>query len=67
MANSFNVGDVVCLKSGGPAMTVTKVGQSEGETFIWVKWFNGTKMQSDTFPANAVEPAEDGGSGFVIA
>lgn len=48
-------------------MTVTKVGQSEGETFIWVKWFNGTKMQSDTFPANAVEPAEDGGSGFVIA
>lgn len=31
---SFTVGDVVMLKSGGPALTVTEVG-SEGVTVVW--------------------------------
>lgn len=31
---SFTVGDVVMLKSGGPALTVTQVG-SEGVTVVW--------------------------------
>ncbi|MGV6872667.1 YodC family protein [Pseudochelatococcus sp. B33] len=31
---SFTVGDVVMLKSGGPALTVTGVG-SEGVTVVW--------------------------------
>lgn len=31
---SFTVGDVVMLKSGGPALTVSAVG-SEGVTVVW--------------------------------
>src|SRR5262249_18880955 len=40
---SFKVGDTVKLKSGGPDMTVTRIGTSGGETMVWCAWFEGTK------------------------
>ena len=53
----FSVGDVVRLKSGGPAMTVTDIGDdSFGTMTVWCAWFEGVKGHSGTFPALAVEP-----------
>ena len=38
----FKIGDVVRLKSGGPAMTVTSIESGEGEAghVIFCIWFN---------------------------
>ena len=38
MANSFKVGDVVELKSGGPKMTVAETGAASGS--VLCHWFN---------------------------
>jgi uncharacterized protein YodC (DUF2158 family) len=55
----FRVGDVVQLKSGGPKMTVTDVGNDMGGTLsAWVKWFEGTKAQSEVFPVGALKKAD---------
>lgn len=43
MATKFKPGDVVRLKSGGPAMTVTAIGEHMGETKAFCEWFEGTK------------------------
>jgi uncharacterized protein YodC (DUF2158 family) len=53
-AQDFSPGDVVCLKSGGPRMTVESVGeQTTGGKGVWVVWFDkvGNKqvVQRDTF------------------
>jgi len=40
---SFKVGDTVSLKSGGPDMTITRIGTAGGEPMIWCVWFEGTK------------------------
>lgn len=42
----FNVGDIVYLKSGGPAMTVI----SDDGKQTTVQWFNGSAPQSTAFP-----------------
>ncbi len=34
---TFNIGDTVRLKSGGPIMTVGAVDEAEGN--CWCKWF----------------------------
>jgi len=40
MADEFAVGDVVKLKSGGPAMTVTEVGNDMyDQAKVWCAWF----------------------------
>ncbi len=43
----FKVGDVACLKSGGPEMTVSKVENDE----IWVEWFYRKELNQKTFKA----------------
>ena len=50
-------GDVVQLKSGGPKMTVTGVGNSfmTDEATIWCTWFDGTKKLDGDFPPEALE------------
>lgn len=61
----FSVGDLVCLKSGSPTMTVEKVeGPFDGRTTDFVKcvWFeriDGTWSGpfNMTFSADAVAPA----------
>jgi uncharacterized protein YodC (DUF2158 family) len=55
---TFKVGDTVQLKSGGPAMTVTRIGTSGGEPMIWCAWFEGTKDAYGLFPPDALKAAE---------
>lgn len=52
----LKVGDVVRLKSGGPSMTVTQVGEDAyGVPMVWCAWFEGTKPMDGTFPPGALE------------
>ena len=52
---ALKIGDVVQLKSGGPKMTVTKVGDEEGVATVWVTWFDERNQTASThFPAAAV-------------
>lgn len=56
--SEFRPGDVVVLKSGGPAMTVEEVGDydpigpSPGLKCIW---FEGKEKQTDVFSPHSVE------------
>ena len=53
--STFEPGDVVRLKSGGPSMTVEKTGRTAmlNEDAVWVVWFekvgNKQVVQRDTF------------------
>ncbi|SEI92541.1 YodC family protein [Frateuria terrea] len=50
--SDFKIGDVVQLKSGGPAMTITAVGP----TTLTCEWFDQSEMpHSKVFVHNAVE------------
>jgi uncharacterized protein YodC (DUF2158 family) len=51
----FKPGDVVKLKSGGPAMTVTAIGEHVGETKASCVWFEGTEQHQGTFVLAAIE------------
>lgn len=42
---SFQAGDVVRLKSGGPSMTVTAVKGDE----VWVTWFDKEQKPQQTY------------------
>jgi uncharacterized protein YodC (DUF2158 family) len=57
--NQWKPGDLVGVKSGGPAMTVA--GESQLGMVI-CEWFDGKKKMSDTFNAAVLEarlsPAE---------
>lgn len=54
---AFKVGDVVKLKSGGPAMTVTGEGSDmNGNPRVNCTWFGKDDLeQNGAFPANALE------------
>ena len=62
MADEIKVGSIVRLKSGGPSMTVTKVGSPlySSQPTVWCSWFDekGLKQES-TFPPDAVELVTD--------
>lgn len=47
MANEYKPGDIVQLKSGGPPMTVSRVG-IDGEGY-WCTWFKGASKESSHF------------------
>ncbi|WP_311267466.1 DUF2158 domain-containing protein [Sphingobium sp. WCS2017Hpa-17] len=54
--NTFKAGDVVRLKSGGPTMTVTRVGEGAWVGTVWVSWFDSSnKPQSGEYPQEALE------------
>lgn len=53
MSNTFNVGDVVQLKSGGPVMTVSEV---DG-TNIWCIWFDKTDQKGGSFHPATLTPS----------
>lgn len=56
MSETFEVGDVVKLKSGGPKMTVKGAGPNQsGDPTVWCVWFEGSKQLDGDFPAEAVE------------
>jgi uncharacterized protein YodC (DUF2158 family) len=54
---SFNLGDVVRLKSGGPLMTVTSTSISPDRPVLYMcEWIDrDQKLQSSSFPAEALE------------
>lgn len=55
MAAKFSVGDIVRLKSDGPWMTVTKDRLEAGSKFVAVAWFDGSSLNSEVFPKDALE------------
>lgn len=62
MANTFAVGDIVQLKSGGPKMTVMRVGPKvpRASPVVFCAWFDGTKKFEGDFPPDALEIATPG-------
>lgn len=49
---TFNIGDVVQLKSGGPKMTITSMSaNSKGEPTAWCEWFVGSDPKANIFNA----------------
>ena len=58
MSNSdmaLKAGDVVQLKSGGPIMTITWVGDEYGTLNARCEWFDGKKAATGTYPVAALE------------
>jgi uncharacterized protein YodC (DUF2158 family) len=56
MTEEFKVGTVVCLKSGGPPMTVTHVIEAIGA--VTVAWFNeNLEMRYESLNKDCFEPA----------
>lgn len=54
--DEYKIGDTVRLKSGGPVMTITKTGTSDGEPTAWVNWFDsGGSVKTDAFPLKALD------------
>lgn len=53
MASKFKVGDVVQLKSGGPAMTVDELNNSGN---YWCVWFKGASRERGNFASDTLKP-----------
>lgn len=59
MANAFNKGDVVILKSGGPPMTVDKLpgekayGKVDGEYLC--RWFKGATADKGSYAEHLLQ------------
>lgn len=55
--SDFKPKDIVRVRSGGPKMTVTQVGQRalSGAEAVWCTWFVGSKKHEDTFDPAALE------------
>jgi uncharacterized protein YodC (DUF2158 family) len=58
MASGFKPGDVVELKSGGPKMTVAKIGPvglGGSKLVVWCEWFDGNKKNKDHFTPESLQ------------
>jgi uncharacterized protein YodC (DUF2158 family) len=60
---AFNPGDVVRLKSGGPAMTVMHTDML-GK--LYCQWFVKDEAKGNSFPAEALEAAKPPHSGITM-
>ena len=59
MSTSFNPGDVVQLKSGGPVMTVGPVKPGPSGQLVTVSWFTESgKLEHSRFLAEALKKVE---------
>lgn len=72
---SFEAGNLVRLKCGGPIMTVEQIGKKSmtNEDAVWCVWFervgNKQVVQRDTFPPVALKTTSPLGTqtaGFVV-
>ena len=54
---SFNVGDIVKLKSGGPEMTIRSVPSQHADYYI-CQWFAGKKLEHGNFPCDTLESVD---------
>ncbi|CAG8863138.1 hypothetical protein PS627_00074 [Pseudomonas fluorescens] len=69
--SSFNVGDVVVMRSGGPKMTVADVGDYSGsglgpQNGVKCQWFEKTKMHEQVFDAGVLKPYAAPSVGFMV-
>lgn len=55
MSNPLQVGNRVRLRSGGPIMTVARVGTGVAGDEVDSTWFDGKKKMKGRFPAAALE------------
>jgi uncharacterized protein YodC (DUF2158 family) len=55
--NNFNAGEVVCLKSGGPDMTVERVEVTAGNVSVICVWFVEQNLYRASFPISALSLA----------
>jgi uncharacterized protein YodC (DUF2158 family) len=46
VSDQIEVVDTVRLKSGGPKMTATSVGDRHGERLVWCCWFSGDEKRN---------------------
>jgi uncharacterized protein YodC (DUF2158 family) len=53
MAQTFKPGDIVQLKSGGPAMTISSSGS--GDAYI-CEWFKGASKERAHFSEATLQP-----------
>jgi uncharacterized protein YodC (DUF2158 family) len=64
MSEGIEPGAVVRLKSGGPSMTVSSVGDNWGEPGVWCDWFDEKQNpQTKVFKPHQLElvpPARKG-------
>jgi len=52
----FQLGDVVHLKSGGPLMTITDIGDyGDGHTSARCTWFDKHKSEEKVFPLHSLK------------
>jgi uncharacterized protein YodC (DUF2158 family) len=59
MKDTFSVGDLVQLKSGGPVMTVQAIPDGMGiSNFYRCQWFSGKKLENGAFPPESLNAAE---------
>ena len=54
---TFSVGDIVQLLSGGPKMTVTNPSNFEGR--VACQWFSGSKLSHGDFEPSTLKRADD--------
>jgi uncharacterized protein YodC (DUF2158 family) len=55
--NNFNAGDVVCLKSGGPDMTVERIETNSGNSSVVCVWFVEQNLYRASFPVSSLSMA----------
>jgi uncharacterized protein YodC (DUF2158 family) len=55
MNDGFEVGDIVQLKSGGPAMTIERFDTIGGQPSAWCTWFDGTRRIDQDFVLAALQ------------
>lgn len=56
--NTFKVGDIVKLSSGGPDMTVQSLPTSLNPNYYYCQWFAGKKLEAGRFPGDSLGPVE---------
>jgi len=55
--HSFQAGEVVCLKSGGPDMTIESVQTNQDVTIVTCVWFVEKTLYRTTLPVSALTSA----------
>jgi uncharacterized protein YodC (DUF2158 family) len=55
--HSFQAGEVVCLKSGGPDMTIESVQTNQDVTIVTCAWFVEKTLYRTTLPVSALTSA----------
>jgi uncharacterized protein YodC (DUF2158 family) len=55
----FQRGDTVQLKSGGPKMTIERIGSSADTNAVLCMWFDGAKLQDQWFQPTSLKKFDE--------